>query len=439
MPRQSRELLTDVGIEIEFVEATQGNLANDIRLRELDASVVHDASAETPGYVLRNGIKLNNNTKISVKSGRNVKCGGEIVTSVWYNSEDGVVYEKLKAITEFLRDYGEPQKTERCGIHFHINYAQNLNTLHNLMLLGGHMEKVFFTLGGMGYENRGVKNDAIYFRPITGKGPLVVPYGNGSWAQVFTIPDLLEAGDSDVFFLRLGDMFNIGQGTRYFPARYHWLNLCNLVLAKSTLEFRLFNTSLDALNIWSALQFSTAFARVCLYSKTDDLRKAGLCEENSVFTAQGKDKILATAENFCEFAQIGTKVRDLVMSILDITPEPTFEEYYTKSHLHTLHEVPVHWRGSPYKPKKIPDSQVKNPTYVDYHTLSSNSRGEMSVRARRTPRPARESDSASENMWRVSTSARNAGEVIETLSDSMQSFSEYISSDTINTEEREDE
>lgn len=383
--RRTKELLTDVGIEIEFSTTAQAILARDPKLAELDMSVVHDASSETAKTTLRGGVIVNNKTKTRVRANK-VKCGGEIVTSIWYNSPDGVVYPRLKAITEVLQGYGEPHKTKRCGIHFHINYSHNIDILHNLINLGSHLEKVFFTLGGMGYPNRGADNDAIYFRPITRKGPLVVPVGRGSWAQAFTTTDLLKAKTSDSFFERLGDMWNVGQNMRYFPGRYHWLNLCNLVMSKGTLEFRVFNTTLDALNIWAALQFSTAFARVCLHTKPSTLLDAGFGEENSVFVSQGKEKIYKTAENFCEFAHVDTKVRDLIMSILESTPEPTFEEYYTKSHLHTRNEVVTHWKGSKYKPKRIPEDEIKSPTYEDYYNTSNE--GNRPPRIRRTPRPA---------------------------------------------------
>lgn len=368
------ELLLSCGVEFEFVTIPQNELARNSGLRQLNMNVTHDASSETPAKVTSEGLLIENGD-VLIK-GRRVKAGGELVSDIWFNGNPETLLKKFKEMTYLLQAGGEVHKAERSGIHFHIAYDYNIDILRSLMVLGAHLEKVFFTLGGMGYANRGITNDAIYFRPITGAGPLCVPLATGGWAKCFTIESLLTSNTASEFFLRYGDMDNVGKRTRYFPTRYHWLNLANLVLGKKTLEFRVFNVTLDALSIWAALQFSTAFARLCLNSTIEDLHKLGLAEENSIFTEQSTPEILATAEHFMGIAGCDSKVTDLILAILATTPPVTFEEYHVKSHLHFSpnSSVPLHWNNSKWQPDKVHGNSIKDPQYVDYHTLTGNSR-----------------------------------------------------------------
>ena len=359
-----------VGIEFEFSSSIQDKMRDDRRFTELGFKVVHDASSETPGRAL-NDLLLDSESSISIPGEHEVKLGGELVTNIWFNGEPTDVYEKLKTFSRILHGYGEPQRAERAGIHYHVSFPNNLNAMKSSLMLGTHLENVFFTLGGMGYMNRGTLNDATYFRPITRDGPLVVPLANGKFAQCFSIEDLLEARSSKEFFHMYGDIKYVSSSRgRYIPIRYHWLNLSNLALRKETLEFRVFNITLNPLYIWACLQFCTAFSDFCIDHSPDELREMGFGEENSVYANQGKDTILKTAENFMNNVDIDNKVKYVILEIIDRSPEATIESGLVYCHLVSKNLICYHWESSTYEPKRLITSEIRHPKYVDYHNYA---------------------------------------------------------------------
>lgn len=361
------------GIEFEV-----DNLCNSdfSEFKELSTfRLTHDASCETPKNFYSNrdfGIMLDNRSDYisSTLPVTNSVAGTELV-SVVLDSTDESFLEIIKNLTEFLTSSGESPTSERSGIHFHFSLpSPNLRILKSIIRLGRHLESLFFTIGGMGYEFRGAKNDGIYCRPITKWGPPCVPRMSG-YSQVFDVKDLLSVKKSSEFWTRYGELES--HGGRYNPVRYTWLNLYPLAPFgehRGTLEFRLFNKTLNPLFIYAISVLCRKFVEYSIISSFKSLKEESLLQEYSIFdTSITKQNLAKQLVKFSELSRMDEDVVQILMDILDRSPIPNMREGYVMTHI--TRELRHYWvRGSDYNPPIISREEIRLPDYVDIHLLT---------------------------------------------------------------------
>jgi hypothetical protein len=367
-----KDLFSDCGIEIE-TENTLGKCLDGIKPTAFEFSLHGDASCESMGYFLGK-YRVGEFPESLRKYISQEKVGFEIVTSI-IKTDQADLIKDLSKITKALDKAGESFQSYRAGIHIHTNMGINIKILKKIVELGGHLEQVFFLLGGMGYDFRGIKNDSTYCRPITKYGPPCVETSRG-YAQCLSIKDLLEAKSSEDFGERYGDIFN-QSGNRYFPVRYTWLNLSNLFSERrGSLEFRIFNKSLNPEKIVAVLEFCKLFSQAAVLESIKPSKESW--EQNSIYDVTEKSEIVKTFVQFLEVMglDLKTKTVDVLLGILDQTPLESIilPKEYIFTHLAHLARGNVsrtHWnnRDIKYQPETIEKNKIRIPKFVDIHTL----------------------------------------------------------------------
>lgn len=331
----------------------------------------HDGSIQTPVRVAN----LGNFGRLILSSPPNFfptssdRIGCEYISKV-LNPDCEDVYIALDSLISFLMRYGEPEQSLRSGIHFHITLGNpSLNNLKTIIELGRYFEALFFRVGGMGYSFRGLENDSVYCRPITLFGPPVVPSIKGL-SQCFNTEDLMNAKTLTGFWERYCDARDKG-GNRYFPARYTWLNIFPLYPGgqyKGTLEFRLFNKTLEITKILAALELCRAFTKLSMALSYKNIRDYGLNVENSVFNNYPDGLFYHQLEIFDEFHFINDFWLQTLKEIIDNTPPVVLPSQYI--HTHVNDRGTIYWRGTPYPElKDVSNYKIKKPDYVDVHRL----------------------------------------------------------------------
>ena len=295
--------------------------------------------------------------------------GSEILSSVIDTNKNylGV----LKELCNILLSLGESEQSKRAGIHVHISFINNLRILKSALEVGAWLEDVFFLLGGMGYEFRGIENDATYCRPITSFGPPIVNDEEGNLYPCFVLSEVLASEDMNEFRSRLGDLSSL-HGNRYIPIRYMWLNFYNIFGSHCTLEFRTWNKTLDPTSIYMAIEVCKAFAQFAIsraYGKKLPL------PINSIYDRRGKGEIIETFLSFATEAGLSGHVISIAMELLAKTPITglALPKQYTYSHLrfHRLgNKSPQHWRNVEYRPNiHVYGNDVREPEFLDSHNL----------------------------------------------------------------------
>lgn len=393
-------IVESVGIELETEDISRNSYPG-ISTSESMFQATHDASIESD-LLSYNGIPVTTNLEVNLGL-RNAVFGAEYVSGIIYTGSPYLGC--LKQLTNYLISAGENNKSYRAGFHVHVNCPYNLIILKSIIRLARHLEQVFFLLGGMGYDYRGKKNDSIYCRPITGKGPVCVNIYPRSFGQVFTTKDLLESKTIDQFKERYGDYTNLNPHVgRYMPVRYHWINL-KPMFEQGSLEFRVFNKSLNPHYLWAIIELCKSFVYYVIQSSFQSLKENGLTEENSVFDVEGtevdKKRIIKTFEKFAEISGLveKTQVMDVLYDILNLSDVSAINlpDEYVFTHLLNYNgedRCPRHWNSSDYTPNKIVRSQIKTPDYIDLYRQRSQNR---------TNRETRESSIYSPSFTRIST------------------------------------
>jgi len=368
MPNQIISLGETCGIEFETEEITPNVLVHGWKN-------THDASIESDTYVLNSfgGITVKkeniDENLLRLLSYQNIVVGTELVSPI-LDVENNETLEMIKKLVSTVFENGESAQGKRCGIHFHISLPNpSLTILKTILRLGRYFEALFFTLGGMGYEFRGVENDSTYCRPITQTGPVCVPF-KGDFVQIFNIDDLLKTKTREEFWYLYGDCQN--HSSRYNPIRYHWLNLYPMnpySNYRGTLEFRIFNKTLNPLYIYSSLKLCKNFVQLVLNSSYSTLKGQNFLDENSVYnptiTKNDLQKHLLRLHELTEFDDI---TLEILMTILDRSPQTILNPGYIHSHIRGLNND--YWRSERinYNPRSI-ETKIKRPRYVDIHVL----------------------------------------------------------------------
>lgn len=389
MPNRGYPILDGVGVEFEVMALSQGRLSSSRELSALGFNVTRDASVES--RIKTTGLfSLMGDSDFPIHNINNQKVGSELVSSV-FNTTETDMLQVFKSLTSYLSKEGEPETSERASIHYHISYPFNLRILKSVMRLAANMEDLFFQLGCMGYTHRGEVNDSAYCRPITGKGPIVIPNYEGERVQIFNLEDLLSSNKLADFWQRYGDLANDSiAGNRYVPVRYHWINLKSL-LNQNSLEFRVFNTTLNPMFMWATLSFCQAFSAFCISNNNSysRMKKLGMLKEHSVFNPRSKNKMIRALDEFAELVDLDLYALDVLKDIINFSPNVKLKERYIFSH---LRNVPNHWTRGEYLPPVITD-KVYQPDFVDIHVLDNQpgapveAEAELPRPGRRIPRP----------------------------------------------------
>jgi hypothetical protein len=355
-----KELINTIGVEFETENILQSRIRDNSRLFQLktDASIESDANTITGNNLI---YKLNGNTAILNCLRNNVVVGTEIVTNPLDSTDN--LFDKIREILYMISLAGETPYGERSGYHYHINIGINLQILKNIIRLGKHLEDVFYLIGCNGYEFRGMKNDFTYCRPITYFGPQCVSVKGCYYSQLYNIKDLLSAETSYSFWEMYGQNQN-GYSTRYHPVRYTWLNLYS-ILAHSTLEFRLFNKTLNPYYVLAEIELCKKFVSFVIETSFKDFKNEDLLRTNSIFDCRSKEDIIKTFIRFAEISELDKEYVEILLDIMESSPLPVCENYYIFSHKRT----DSFWCRSDYYPKKIPVESIKVPKYVDIHVL----------------------------------------------------------------------
>lgn len=352
-------LIDSVGLEFEVED-----FPVQIRERELaeNFTSTHDASCERDAKQLSCGLILPRNSP-DMFATRNIVLGGELVSNIIDTTDDSY-YRIIKNLTDYVIQNGESDQSFRAGIHVHICFSSpNLVMLKNTIRLWKHLEDLFYLLGGMGYEFRGVKNDSTYCRPLTKNGPIIVPTRGGVGKSV-NLNHLLESKSISQFWERWGDLPVQGR-ERYFPVRYHGFNL-SPAYNRGTIEFRVFNKTLNPLYIISVIEICKKFAEICLRFDASDFSATNLMQENSVFDRRNKDEIANTFLHFSELCKMKELVISEAMRIIERTPPVVLQEKIIYSHLRNIR---THWDESSYEPELVSKYIVEKPNFEDIHVL----------------------------------------------------------------------
>lgn len=366
------EIAETFGMEFETEFLTPGDMGSQKELKRYFRST-HDASIETDVYISQGGIllsKKSDDRALQYIGKSNFTIGTEFV-SVILRASDPNLLDLIKNFTDFLGENGESPESYRSGIHFHISLPNpNIYILRAILKLGLSLESLFFRLGGMGYEFRGLRNDSVYCRPITKFGPPCVNSSLGGYTQCFNPYDILNSNlrTTEEFWERYGDLRN--HRDRYNPIRYTWLNLYPMCPYsseyKGTLEFRIFNKSLNPFFIYSTIQLCKKFVEYIVTNykkiKLEDL------EEHSIYSSISEGKMMELFFETMGRLEIDDPIVYILENIMRTTKTPTLPGEYVFSHLLSRRSLNNYWTNTSYHPERISE-KINSPEFVDIHTL----------------------------------------------------------------------
>lgn len=355
------------GVEIECEDVAQEEIG-----RSPNFNFTHDASILSDVVRTRNGLIFEDSKNIGqILPYSRYTIGAELASAI-LDSESDSSFNSISELTYKLMQLGESFESQRSGIHFHISLpSPSLRILKSLLRIGRYLEQVFFNIGGMGYQFRGVYNESIYCRPITEYGPVCIPY-SGTSAQVFNLKDLLQSKSIEEFWEKYGDCYN-HSGLRYNPVRYHWLNLYPMFPTgeyRGTVEFRLFNKTLNPYYIWSALQLCKKFVEYSIYSSFSSIKDDGLLGTNSIYSSYTKDEVIELLYKFAEISELERVYLKDLLYIIQRTPVVRLESTYVRTHI--SRDLNRYWYGSKYTPTLV--ARPKKVVPVDIHYLRGETR-----------------------------------------------------------------
>ncbi len=348
------------GIEIETENIISVNLPRGW-------NISRDASIESDCYYSFGKRITTSNRKLKFNLTRKI-MGSEITSPIFdYDNDD---YEKeIKNICNIILSEGESLESYRGGIHIHFSFKEKkVSILKKILKLGLYLEDVFFSIGGMGYNHRGFYNDYTYFRPLTDFGPVVVPDENENYYQIYHMADVLKAKNIWEFLVRWGDMYNLS-GNRYIPIRYTWLNLYNIFTQKQTIEFRVFNKTLNYKYICMAIELCKLFVETINNNVMIEN------EINSLYKYREKNEIITTYNKWLNNLPVKENTYKLGLYLIEKSNLETIrpQKEYVFSHLlyhRRGNKCPYHWVELYYRPSNgIIDGDIKIPNFLDIHNL----------------------------------------------------------------------
>lgn len=360
-------------------------------------NLTQDASVRTPyQYIdIYNG-GLNSSTRIYVDSiPRKLQgllsvgssdMGIEFVSRVM----DSTNLNDLALVDNLLynfQSHGVVIPDKRSGIHFHFTFSNpNLPNLKNILRLGAFLESAFFLLGGTpGQEFRGQENDSIYCRPLTLYGPVVVERFDGEFSQCMNLEKLTDPKlkDLETFWKLFGDLpLTYPNASRYNPARYFWLNLFNCYQGgsyKGTVEFRVFNLTLNSYVVQYLIQLCGLVIRSALRTDYKTLKREKFLKINSVYTTS-KDESLEALDRFiASFGETDEifpeEGREEIMNIASKCIMPKLSKDLVYSHLRVNGRCPRgYWLNYKSLAEEVISDPVRNPEFIDIHQIRGERR-----------------------------------------------------------------
>lgn len=347
-----------LGIEIETDSIELGKAELLLQMGGVrNFRATRDASIESNAHVTRSGAVLLSKTS---KTQRSV-VGTEFVSAPM-SIEDFRI--SVRNLCGLLQTMGEPGHSKRSSVHIHIECEPRLKTIFNALRLFTKIEPLFYRLGGMGYEFRGISNNAIYCRPITHPyGPPVVMGENGQPYQLFTLEDLLQAETLNEFWHKMAIDPQRAENQRYHPARYFGLNIFSLIL-HGTMEFRYFNKTLNHQKI-------NAVASLC--QAIVELINGDLSLPDMNFSDGDDMGRLIFVNRLIELNNKEHKIRDrdyfILENIVTSTNAYQIEPRYIKTHLwdkYNMHSVYL----KTGKRIKVDGENIHNSGFIDIHNIA---------------------------------------------------------------------
>jgi hypothetical protein len=372
MPLQASPQIVDtVGIEFETEYISPDYIGGFRKGNTGGWHHTHDASIESPRYSIDNKRFIIENSKwLNYFPYNNITLGSEIVSGILDTGSEEF-FPNLKNLLLYIQEGGESPNSYRAGIHVHVTMSTpNLKILRNLLRLGAFFEPLFFNIGGMGYNFRGIYNDSIYCRPIT--SPCWIRYGE-RFAKVFKLEDLIVTSKSttEEFWKIYGDISN--HDTRYNPVRYHWLNLFPMYPSRNgnyrgTVEFRVFNKTLNPYYLYAIVKMCQYFAKLSMLMSLQIIREEKINKINSIVESHSSDDLLELLAIFRSLTEADSFVIKEVESILRATPIVKLSDKKILSHLYGRNMINGYWNDGIYTPPEI-EFSVENPTFIDSHNF----------------------------------------------------------------------
>jgi len=409
-----------VGIELELEDL----IPQEILLPDFQRK--HDASCESRFNQI-GGVKINKPSDLYIDNISSSTFGTELVTMGVINTETPDYFARIKRLTNVINQLGESPRSYRAGFHVHVSCPLNLRISKSIIRLARNQEQVLFLLGTMGYDFRGKKNNSTYCRPITKKGPAIVPGNRGKYYPCMVLDDLLKTKTLAEFQAAYGDLISLLGDAHYIPIRYHMINLVPL-WTQGSLEFRVFNKSVNPYYLKAAIEYCKAFTKFAVEASFDSLKEDRLLTENSVFDVTGENdrqKIIDDFRYFSSKTELSNEDGEVILEILSVGDinSIVLPDEYTYTHL-MFHmggsRSPIHWnrQGITYKPKSISEENIVRPIFVDIHNLENNRQEELQA--------VRRANNEFEVRMRNVMTERNIGNFIS-------STEQWIASNTTNT------
>jgi hypothetical protein len=351
-----------LGVEIETDVVTQQMAARIVdTFSRGEFKVDRDASVESPAFRTRGGASILTR-KFAGTGVQKAVLGSEIVSAPLKLEDFRIAVRNL---TMYLRTSGEPEISKRSSIHIHVGCRSDLYILKNALRLFQHIEPLFYRLGGMGYNFRGIYNSSIYCRPLSIRsGPPVVKGENGRLYSIFNPADLLEADSVEKFWYIMG--IDPNRAGRYHPSRYFGLNLFSTIL-HGTLEFRFFNKTLNHNKICSVAALCQGITEWAVTNDKEVLNDTPLKNTSD-------EDLLEFTINLVKKNKIHT-LSDMdiysLRSIVSTTTAYMVPEGFVKSHLIDKFALPD-WFFENYKRQQIDRDNANNSGFLDIHNYQNN-------------------------------------------------------------------
>ena len=331
----------------------------------------HDASIESPVILLgRTAYLIDKDIPEFLRRSERATAGIEMVSTP-------LTFDNMeKAVPILLRNlfrYGSPDEEDRAGIHIHCAFPINVRILKNTVKLSLALESLIFHLGGMGYSFRGLKNHSIFCRPFSSFGPPVVQNKEGNYIQLLDTDVILESNDLANFWKNFGGIDMNNPPSRYHPTRYFFINPFSSLL-HSTLEFRIFNTTLNPDYVLACMRFcqeftSLTFQKDIPFSFTSSVYKPSASSEELL-------------DRFCSVVNIDEEHKKTLFEIISKTPIPELKPTLVYTHLRDYQSIDNIWKA-----KLINTSEVEKSGFIDIHNFNNE---ERETRQQRTARTIRE-------------------------------------------------
>jgi len=262
----AQELITDIGIEVEFYSPDRRLVEYLVAQDGLDVKVVADGSVRRRKQLRISGFEMTYPGHINVAALEKFgilryakECGVELITPVINTNHKGWEKQVLQMLELglFLGEGIAPQT----GIHVHVN-AQGipLQALHNLLKIWEAIESGMYRIScGPFGEHRGIQHkDCCYCRPITNEGPLVMRDDRGYARQCYDINCMLQTSNLKEFAQAYGRTdLHCGPGGHYHTPRYSGLTFHPLY-RQGSIEVRTFNSTLNVNHVLAWIYISQA-------------------------------------------------------------------------------------------------------------------------------------------------------------------------------------